>query len=189
MKKLFEEFKKFINKGNALSLAIGVILGSAFTSIVTTINTKIISPLIGLLLGDEDLSDSLVTILKSTIDPETGETIVTNAIYWGALIQSVIDFLLTAIILFVIFKVTARLSNTVKKLQNKETIINYKLEKNLKLTKREKSFIQKLAKEKAKRELEEKNKIIEPTFEEKQLLLLQSINDNLTKLTSNKINN
>ena len=67
MKKLFEEFKKFINKGNALSLAIGVILGAAFTSIVTTINTKIISPLIGLLLGDADLSNSLVTVLKSTV--------------------------------------------------------------------------------------------------------------------------
>ena len=172
MKKLFEEFKKFINKGNALSLAIGVILGAAFTSIVTTINTKIISPLIGLLLGDADLSNSLVTVLKSTVDAETGETVITNAIYWGALIQAVIDFLLTAIILFAIFKFATKFSDTMKKMQDRENIIAYKLEHKIKLTKKEKAFAAKRAKEKeeeARKAEEEKNKIPEPTFEEKQL--------------------
>lgn len=189
MKKLFGEFKKFINKGNALSLAIGVILGSAFTSIVTTINTKIISPLIGLLLGDADLSNSLVTVLKSTTNVETGEVVITNAIYWGALIQSVIDFLLTALILFAIFKFAAKFSDTVKKMQDIENIIAYKLERKIKLTKKEKAIAEKIAKEKeeaARKAEEEKNKIPEPTFEEKQLALLQSINDNLIKFNSRK---
>ena len=184
MKKLFAEFKKFINKGNALSLAIGVILGASFTSIVTTINTKIISPLIGLLLGDTDLSNSLITVLKSTKDPETGEVVITNAIYWGALIQVVIDFLLTAIILFSIFKIFNKFSDTVKKMQDRETIIAYKIEHKIKLTKKEKSFLEKINKEKeekARKEEEERNKIPEPTFEEKQLALLQAINDNLSK--------
>jgi large conductance mechanosensitive channel len=189
MKKLFGEFKKFINKGNALSLAIGVILGAAFTSIVTTINTKIISPLIGLLLGDTDLSNSLVTVLKSTTDSETGEVVITNAIYWGSLIQAIIDFLLTALILFAIFKIASKFSDTVKKIQDKEALVNYKLQRKIKLTKKEKAIAEKMAKEKeeqAKREEEEKNKIPEPTFEEKQLALLQSINNNLMKL--NEIN-
>lgn len=189
MKKLFSEFKTFINKGNALSLAIGVILGAAFTSIVTTINTKIISPLIGLLLGDADLSNSLVTVLKSTTDAETGEVIITNAIYWGTLIQAVIDFLLTAIILFAIFKIASKVSNTMKKMQDRETIIAYKVEKKIKLTKKEKAFLEKLNKEKeekAKKEAEEKNKIPEPTMEEKQLALLESINENLIKLNREK---
>ena len=146
MKKLFAEFKSFINKGNALSLAIGVILGAAFTSIVTSINTKIISPLIGLLLGDADLSNSLVTVLKSTTDPETGEVVITNAIYWGALIQAVIDFLLTAIILFTIFKVVGKFTNVMKKLQDKEVVIAYKLERKIPLTKREKSLLEKINK-------------------------------------------
>jgi len=188
MKKLFAEFKKFINKGNALSLAIGVILGASFTSIVTTINTKIISPLIGLLLGDADLSNSLITVLKSTTDSETGEVVITNAIYWGELIQVIIDFLLTAIILFSIFKIFTKFSDTVKKMQDRETIIAYKLERKIKLTKKEKTFLEKITKEKeekAKKEEEERNKIPEPTFEEKQLALLQSINDNLLK-ASNK---
>ena len=191
MKKLFAEFKTFINKGNALSLAIGVILGAAFTSIVTTINTKIISPLIGLSLGDADLSNSLITVLKSTVDAETGEVVITNAIYWGALIQAVIDFLLTAIILFSIFKIVGKFTNTMKKLQDKEVIIAYKIERNIKLTKKEKAFVTKMNKikeEQARKAEEEKNKVIEPTFEEKQLALLQSINDNLIKVNSNKEN-
>ena len=123
MKKLFTEFRNFINKGNALSLAIGVILGASFTSIVTAINTKVISPLIGLLLGDADLSNSLITVLKSNVDAETGEVVITNAIYWGALIQSVIDFLLTALILFSIFKIASNFTNTLKKIQDKEVAI------------------------------------------------------------------
>ncbi len=193
MKKLFSEFKKFINKGNALSLAIGVILGAAFTSIVTTINTKIISPLIGLLLGDADLSNSLITVLKSTINEETGEVVITNAIYWGALIQAVIDFLLTALILFAIFKFATKFSDTVKKMQNIENIVAYKIERKIKLTKKEKVIAEKMAKAKeeaARKAEEEKNKIPEPTFEEKQLLLLQSINDNLIELSNKKtVNN
>jgi len=189
MKKLLSEFKAFINKGNALSLAIGVIIGAAFTSIVTSINTKIISPLIGLLLGDADLSNSLITVLKSTTDPETGEVVITNAIYWGSLIQSIIDFLLTAIILFAIFKIVSKFTNTVKKMQDKEAIVARKLEKNIKLSKKEKVIAEKMAKnkeEKERKELEEKSRIPEPTFEEKQLALLQSINDNLVKANKAK---
>ena len=88
--------------------------------IFTSFNTKVISPLIGLLLGDADLSNSLITVLKSTKDVETGEVVITNAIYWGALIQSVIDFLLTAIILFTIFKVATKFSNIVNTIQDRE---------------------------------------------------------------------
>ena len=184
MKKLFAEFRTFINKGNALALAIGVIIGGAFTAIVSSINTKIISPLIGLLLGDNDLSESLVTVLKSTIDPETGEVVITNAIYWGAFIQAVIDFLLTAVILFAIFKVFSSVSNTLKKAADRELRVAYKIEKGLKLSKKEQLVAEKIAKDKAEKvrlEEEAKLKASEPTFEEKQLALLQSINDNLAK--------
>ena len=142
MKKLLLEFKAFINKGNALSLAIGVILGASFTAIVTAINGKIISPLIGLLLGDNDLSESLVTVLKTSIDPETGEEIITNAIYWGAFIQAVIDFLLTAVVLFIIFKMAASFTNSLKKAADMQVRVNFKLEKGLKLSKKEKKFYQ-----------------------------------------------
>ena len=129
MKKLFKEFGEFINKGNALSLAIGVIIGGAFTTIVSTINTKIISPLIGLLLGGYNLAESeaLMTVLKSHTEVIDGvETVVIdNAIYWGALIQAVIDFLLTAVVLFVIFKiVTFILNKTKENLEKVHELLN-----------------------------------------------------------------
>ena len=179
MKKLFTEFKAFVNKGNALSLAIGVILGASFTAIVSSINTKIISPLIGLLLGDNDLSDSLITVLKTTTDPETGEAVITNAIYWGAFIQSVIDFALTAVILFAIFKVVGIFTDTLKKSADEEVRVLFKVEKGLRLTKRDKLVLSRIEKSKKEKEEKEKNKVIEPSFEEKQLALLQSINDHL----------
>lgn len=118
MKKLFKEFAAFINKGNALALAIGVIIGGAFTAIVSTINTKIISPVIGYLLGGYNLAESeaLKTVLKPEVLNEAGEVIsAENAIYWGALIQAVIDFLLTAIILFLIFKIVTFAIESAKK--------------------------------------------------------------------------
>ncbi len=187
MKKLFEEFRKFINKGNALSLAIGVILGASFTAIVSAINTKIISPLIGLLLGEKDLAESLITVLRETADPVTGE-VTTTAIYWGAFIQAVIDFLLTAIVLFLIFKLSGSFTNVVKKANDMETRIKFKKEMKIKLTKKELAFLDKKAKEEAKKAEEdarkaeeEKNKVYEPTFEEQQLALLKSINEQLIK--------
>ena len=64
MKKLFQEFKAFINKGNALALAIGVIIGGSFTAIVTAVNKSVISPLIGQLCGNKDLSQALVQVLS-----------------------------------------------------------------------------------------------------------------------------
>lgn len=169
MKKLIQEFKAFINKGNALALAIGVIIGSSFTAIVTSINQKIISPLIGALCGDADLSDSLITILSSHIDETTGEVVIDNAIYWGAFIQTCIDFLLTAIILFVIFKIASALSNAAKKAAEKAREV--------------------LEKKEAEPEPEPVVVVpAEPSIDEKQLALLESINENLLKLneTSNK---
>lgn len=118
MKKLFKEFADFINKGNAVALAIGVIIGGAFTAIVSTINEKIISPLIGLVLGGYDLAEShaLKTVLKPEVLNEAGEVISPeNAIYWGALIQAIIDFLLTAVVLFVIFKIVTHVIERAKR--------------------------------------------------------------------------
>lgn len=182
MKKLFAEFKAFVNKGNALSLAIGVILGASFTAIVTAINQKIISPLIGLLLGDKGLSESLITVLKTAKDETTGEIVVTNAIYWGAFLQAVIDFALTAVILFIIFKIAGKFTSALKKAADMEEWIKFKLDKGMKLTKREKAFKEKLDLEKQQKEEAEKNKVVEPTFEEKQLALLASIDEKLSKL-------
>lgn len=121
---IFKEFIAFINKGNAIALAIGVILGGAFNAIVTAINKNIISPIIALCLGDTDLTNSLQTVLKYRTADATdvanglattvGEQIPGIVISWGAFIQSVIDFLLIAIILFAMVKITSSIVNKAK---------------------------------------------------------------------------
>ena len=120
---IFKEFIAFINKGNAIALAIGVILGGAFNAIVTAINKNIIS-IIALCLGDTDLTNSLQTVLKYRTADATdvanglattvGEQIPGIVISWGAFIQSVIDFLLIAIILFAMIKITSSIVNKAK---------------------------------------------------------------------------
>ena len=170
MKKLFKEFRDFINKGNAVALAIGVIIGGAFTAIVTSVNKQVISPLIGALLGDADLSESLITVLSQHTETVDGvETVVIdNAIYWGALLQTVIDFLLTAIILFAIFKIVTAISNAAKKAHEKAIEA---------LKKEEEQPVEEAAPA-------PEPVPAEPTIEEKQLALLESINENLLKLNS-----
>ena len=114
---IFKEFIAFINKGNAIALAIGVILGGAFNAIVTAINKNIISPIIALCLGDTDLTNSLQTVLKYRTDglaTTVGEQIPGIVISWGAFIQSVIDFLLIAMILFAMVKITSSIVNKAK---------------------------------------------------------------------------
>ncbi|MGM9899055.1 MAG: large conductance mechanosensitive channel protein MscL [Bacilli bacterium] len=133
-KGFFKEFGEFINRGNALALAIGVIIGGAFTSIVTAINKNIISPIIAWIIGDTDLSNSLVTVLKShdiatqadvanglatAIGDPLAEPVNDIVISWGALIQAVIDFILIALILFLIMKVVTSILNRAKEVSEK----------------------------------------------------------------------
>ena len=126
---VFKEFLAFINKGNAVALAVGVIIGGAFTGIVTAINKNIISPLIAWAIGDTNLSESVITVLTykeaaeadvtSGIATKVGEEIPDIVISWGSLIQAVIDFLLIAIILFVIVKIVTSVVNSAKRAKEK----------------------------------------------------------------------
>ena len=91
MKKFFSEFKAFIARGDVLSMAIGIIIGSTFTAIVNSLVKDIITPLIGVILGGIDFSGMSVTVGESTI-------------LFGSFIQAIINFLLTAFVLFLVVK-------------------------------------------------------------------------------------
>ena len=97
MKEILEEFKKFISRGNVVDLAVGVIVGSAFTAIVNSLVNNILTPILGLVLGGINFSGLSIVI---------GE----ESIMYGAFIQSVIDFLITAFCIFMIVKFINRLS-------------------------------------------------------------------------------
>ncbi len=109
MRNFFKEFKTFITRGNILDMAVGVIVGSAFTAIVNGLSNFILKPIINWLLalifGANSLSE-VFTFLK-TAYLEDGITIdLANSIYidWGAFINAVINFLLIAFVLFTIVK-------------------------------------------------------------------------------------
>ena len=68
MKSFMKEFKEFISKGNVMSMAVGIIIGSAFTAIVTSLNQDIITPLLGLILGQVDFTALSLTVGDASIN-------------------------------------------------------------------------------------------------------------------------
>lgn len=108
MKKLFQDFKAFISKGNVLNLAVGIIIGGAFNAIITSLVNDVIMPPVSLLLGDE------VSLLKWVIRPETLDNagLVVDkeiAIRWGMFVQQILNFLIVAVTLFIVIRVFSAL--------------------------------------------------------------------------------
>ncbi|MCD8372527.1 MAG: large conductance mechanosensitive channel protein MscL [Clostridia bacterium] len=122
MKKLWAEFKAFISRGNVIDMAVGVIIASAFTAIVTALTDGIIMPLINAAVGGDGL-EGLYTVLGEpvyTTDADGNKIIdLANSIYidWSTFLRTIIDFLLIAVILFTILKVVSTISKSGKKLQ------------------------------------------------------------------------
>ena len=110
MKKFFGEFKKFITRGNVVDMAVGVMIGAAFKSIVDSVVNDLISPVIGIIFK-QDFSQ-LKWVLKEAELAEDGITVAVEevAIKYGAFIMAIINFLIIAVILFAIVKMinTAR---------------------------------------------------------------------------------
>lgn len=107
MKKFFEEFKTFIMRGNVVDMAVGVIIGGAFTAIVNALSNNILKPVINWLLalafGANSLSELMTMLVPVEVD---GVIDLTQSIYidWGTFINAIISFLLTALVLFMIIK-------------------------------------------------------------------------------------
>ena len=91
MKKFFEEFKAFISKGDVVSMAVGLMVGSAFTAIITALNANIITPILGIIMGGIDFSGIIIKIGAAEIGV-------------GLFIQAIINFLITALVLFFVVK-------------------------------------------------------------------------------------
>lgn len=123
MKKFFAEFKTFITRGNVLDMAVGVIVGGAFTAIVNALSNNILKPLINallrLILGADSLSEVYTFLFKKT-DETTGLVDLANSIYidWGAFINAIINFLIIAFVLFLIVKTINRFKENSEKLKN-----------------------------------------------------------------------
>ena len=117
MKKFFAEFKEFIMRGNVLDLAVAVIIGAAFQNIVTSLTDNIISPLIGLFakMNFDDLS--LKIEFPSLVEGVLGTEV---EIKYGAFLTAVINFLIMALIIFLMVKGINKLLSIGKKKQEEE---------------------------------------------------------------------
>ena len=167
--KLWKEFKAFISKGSALDLAVGMIIGSAFTAIVTALVNGILKPLINW-IPISDTGDLITVLRAAVIDPESGAVVKEALVLdWGAVISAIITFLLTALVLFIIIKAI----NTARDIGKKESA---KLQKQLrkgKITEEEAAAAQaKLEEEKAAQEA-----AAAPAPEDPTIALLREIRD------------
>lgn len=105
MKKFWAEFKKFIAKGNVVDLAIAVVIGSAFNKIVSSLVNDVIMPLISFAVGGADVSDWKWVITPAEYDASGNVLVAESALRYGSFIQTIIDFLIIAFTLFIMFKI------------------------------------------------------------------------------------
>lgn len=101
---ILSEFRDFAIKGNAVDLAVGIVVGAAFTKIVNSIVNDLLMPPIGRLMGGADFSDLRFILQPATTD-ETGKEIAEVAIRYGQFINVVIEFLIIAIAVFIVVKI------------------------------------------------------------------------------------
>jgi large conductance mechanosensitive channel len=97
-KGLIAEFREFITRGSVMDMAVGIIMGSAFTAIVNSLVNDILMPLIGSVIGKINFTD-----LKVVVSPAT-DTAAEVALCYGAFIQNIINFLLIALVIFLMVK-------------------------------------------------------------------------------------
>ena len=102
-----KEFKEFISRGNVIDLAVGVVIGGAFGSIVTSLVNDIIMPLVGLILGGIDFSGLTINVKDATIS-------------YGLFIQQVVNFLIVAFCIFMLIKFINKLNRKKNKEEAKE---------------------------------------------------------------------
>ena len=130
MKKFFAEFKKFITRGNVMDMAVGVIVGGAFTAIVNGLSNFILKPLINyllaILLGKDTLAGIHTMLLEAYVKDDAGQVVLdeagnkvvdlANSIYidWGSFINAVINFFLIALVLFCIVRIFNRVRENQK---------------------------------------------------------------------------
>ena len=107
MKKIINEFKTFIERGNVVDLAVGVVMGSAFSKIVTSVVDDLLMPIMGIVIGGHDFSNLSIKVGESTIR-------------YGSLINNIINFFIIAFCIFLLVKFINKLTSINKKKEDKK---------------------------------------------------------------------
>ena len=130
-KSLWAEFKEFINKGNAMALAVGTIIGGAFSGITKSVTNDLIMPVVNIFLGGTDFTEAKLQLPRmpwvepkfETIIDETGAEVVQeihNYLTYGNFIAAVINFLIMAVVVFFIVKAMNSLTEMAKRKEREE---------------------------------------------------------------------
>jgi len=106
---LLKEFKEFAVKGNAVDMAVGIVIGAAFNKIISSLVNDVIMPPIGLLLGGVDFKNLEFVLKKAGVSAE-GSALPAVTLRYGLFINTVIDFLIVALTIFVVIKAVNRLA-------------------------------------------------------------------------------
>lgn len=101
---LFKEFRDFAVKGNVVDMAVGIVIGAAFSTIVKTMVDKVVMPPIGVLTGGVDFSEKKVEIQAAVPASEGVDAVEAVYIHWGEFLNSVITFVIVAFVLFIVIK-------------------------------------------------------------------------------------
>lgn len=115
MKKFIKDFKKFITRGNILDMAVGVIIGGAFSKIVSSLVNDVLMPLISAAVGGTSVVDWKWVIKEATYDTAGNIVTAESALTYGIFLQAIIDFLLVALCLFIILKIVMSISNKMRR--------------------------------------------------------------------------
>ena len=119
MKKFFKDFKEFAMKGNVLDMAVGVIIGAAFGKIVSSLVSDIITPLISLATGSLNFVD-LKWVIKEAVVEAGEEVAPAVTMNYGAFLQTVIDFVIVALSIFIILRIIMNAEKKMAALKKKE---------------------------------------------------------------------
>ena len=117
MKKFWEEFKEFAIKGNAMALAVGTIIGAAFSTITKSLTDDIIMPVVSIFLGGVDFSELKIVLPRLWGEAPVDEAgnVILNTLNWGNFISAIINFFILAFVVFMLVKGLNKLSELGKK--------------------------------------------------------------------------
>ena len=106
---MLQEFKEFAMKGNVVDLAVGVVIGAAFGKIVSALVDGVIMPVVGMAMGGVNFGDLAVVLKDAVIGPDGKEVAAAVAIKYGAVLQTVFDFVIIAFVLFLVIRAMNRM--------------------------------------------------------------------------------
>lgn len=119
MKKFFSDFKAFINKGNVVDMAVGVVIATAFGAITKSLVADIIMPLISLATGANSIKDLSVVLREAGVD-KLGAEIPAVTLNYGLFLQTIIDFLIIALCVFIFIRVLTKSAEKARALMKKK---------------------------------------------------------------------